>query len=123
MDSRQADDLRKYIAFLHFRNGPVYQRLVDDTHAEVDEPQDTPKNPESSSLLFTLEAIGTFLKLGSRHRVGNLCMECGRSPGENVYLQELHNLCWKFADSDLSVGKAHGGDHEYILSENPIGPF
>ncbi|KAL1685064.1 kinase-like domain-containing protein [Schizophyllum commune] len=121
MDSRQADDLRKYIAFLHFRNGPVYQRLVGDTWAELGEEHDASMNSESPSLLFTLEAIGTFLKLGSRHRVGNLCMQSGCGPGDNIYLQELHNLCWRFADSDLSIGKAHGGDHEYILSDSPLG--
>ncbi|KAL1741134.1 kinase-like domain-containing protein [Schizophyllum fasciatum] len=117
----QVDDIRKYIAFLHFRNGPLYQRLVKGAHTEREEAGDGNPASNSINLLFILDALRIFLKLASRHRIGNFCMQSGRTPSENMYLQELHNLCGQFADSDLSVGKAQYGDHEYILSDNPLG--
>lgn len=138
----QAGDLRKYIAFLHFRNGPLYQRLVEEAQRSSQGESGlreaaTGLGDDSVPLSFILEAIMIFLKLTSRHRVANFCIQSGCRPGQkshehehkqdvyahedNIYLHELHNLCWQFAEGDLSVGRAEGGDHEYVLSDNPLG--
>jgi hypothetical protein len=112
MERHELETLRRFFAFIRYRNSAQYNSMV----SKFAETVTWENRPMSHGML---------LSVWHRHRVltsihAFLNHDSVRSPAPDMASEDVNRYCWSFLGADLYLGVASEGQ-EFVMTDNCIG--